>query len=80
MAHKRQPSGDSRLRRAEISTHHSLAGPYLSAYAEEMDGLARKPAPQLQRLAIHGFGFRRRPPSDQPQVERLMAAARGVIR
>jgi len=26
----------SRLRRAEIGTHHSVAGPYLSAYAEEM--------------------------------------------
>jgi transposase-like protein len=26
----------SRMRRAEIGTHHSIAGPYLSAYAEEM--------------------------------------------
>ena len=26
----------SRLRRAELGTHHSIAGPYLSAYAEEM--------------------------------------------
>lgn len=26
----------SRLRRAEIGTHHSVAGPYLSAYAGEM--------------------------------------------
>jgi len=26
----------SRMRRAEIGTHHSLAGPYLSAYADEM--------------------------------------------
>lgn len=26
----------SRLRRAEIGTHHSIAGPYLSAYAREM--------------------------------------------
>lgn len=27
----------SRLRRAEIGTHHKIAGPYLSAYAAEMD-------------------------------------------
>ncbi|MDR3448200.1 MAG: transposase, partial [Alphaproteobacteria bacterium] len=27
----------SRLRRAEIGTHHHVAGPYLSAYAGEMD-------------------------------------------
>lgn len=26
----------SRLRRAEIGTHHSVAGPYLAAYAREM--------------------------------------------
>lgn len=26
----------SRLRRAEIGTHHSIAGPYLEAYADEM--------------------------------------------
>lgn len=26
----------SRMRRAEIGTHHSIAGPYLSAYAGEM--------------------------------------------
>jgi len=26
----------SRLRRAEIGTHHHIAGPYLSAYADEM--------------------------------------------
>lgn len=26
----------SRLRRAEIGTHHKIAGPYLSAYAAEM--------------------------------------------
>ena len=26
----------SRLRRAEIGTHHHIAGPYLSAYANEM--------------------------------------------
>jgi hypothetical protein len=26
----------SRLRRAEIGTHHRIAGPYLSAYASEM--------------------------------------------
>ena len=26
----------SRMRRAEIGTHHSIAGPYLSAYASEM--------------------------------------------
>ena len=27
----------SRLRRAEIGTHHHIAGPYLAAYAAEMD-------------------------------------------
>lgn len=27
----------SRLRRAEIGTHHHVAGPYLAAYAGEMD-------------------------------------------
>ena len=27
----------SRLRRAEIGTHHHIAGPYLGAYAAEMD-------------------------------------------
>jgi hypothetical protein len=27
----------SRLRRAEIGTHHHVAGPYLAAYAAEMD-------------------------------------------
>jgi hypothetical protein len=27
----------SRLRRAEIGTHHKIAGPYLAAYAAEMD-------------------------------------------
>jgi hypothetical protein len=27
----------SRLRRAEIGTHHHIAGPYLAAYAKEMD-------------------------------------------
>jgi hypothetical protein len=26
----------SRLRRAEIGTHHHIAGPYLNAYADEM--------------------------------------------
>jgi hypothetical protein len=26
----------SRLRRAEIGTHHHIAGPYLNAYANEM--------------------------------------------
>jgi hypothetical protein len=26
----------SRLRRAEIGTHHHIAGPYLAAYADEM--------------------------------------------
>jgi hypothetical protein len=26
----------SRLRRAKIRTHHYIAGPYLSAYADEM--------------------------------------------
>jgi len=26
----------SRLRRAEIGTHHHIAGPYLAAYANEM--------------------------------------------
>jgi hypothetical protein len=28
---------DSRLRRAEIGTHHHIAGPYLASYAAEMD-------------------------------------------
>ena len=27
----------SRLRRAEVGTHHHIAGPYLAAYAAEMD-------------------------------------------
>ena len=27
----------SRLRRAELGTHHKIAGPYLAAYAAEMD-------------------------------------------
>jgi hypothetical protein len=30
-------SSFSRLRRAEIGTHHHIAGPYLAAYAAEMD-------------------------------------------
>jgi ISXO2-like transposase domain len=32
----KQKASFSRLRRAEIGTHHHIAGPYLAAYADEM--------------------------------------------
>jgi transposase-like protein len=44
----------SRLRRAEIGTHHHIAGPYLAAYAAEMDWREdnRRESNGVQYLAI----------------------------
>jgi len=44
----------SRLRRAEIGTHHHIAGPYLAAYAAEMDWREdnRRASNGVQYLAI----------------------------
>ncbi|MFL6740218.1 MAG: transposase [Sphingomicrobium sp.] len=36
VCHHQAESYFSRLRRAEIGTHHHIAGPYLAAYANEM--------------------------------------------
>ena len=64
----------SRLRRAEIGTHHHIAGPYLASYAAEMDWREdnRRVANGDQYRAIVAAA---RYASDQSSVEGLLAEA-----
>jgi ISXO2-like transposase domain len=50
----------SRLRRAEIGTHHHIAGPYLAAYAAEMDWREdrRRQSNGVQYLAVIGAALK----------------------
>jgi transposase-like protein len=65
----------SRLRRAEVGTHHHIAGPYLAAYANEMawreDHRRVANGEQFQAVAGAGDGA-----SGQPGLEGVLAAER----
>jgi len=66
----------SRLRRAEIGTHHHIDGRYLSAYAMEMAWREdnRRISNGEQFLLATSLGA-----SGQPSVERVLAAVNCII-
>ena len=64
----------SRLRRAEIGTHHHIAGPYLASYAAEMDW--REDRRRVAMASSTDAGDCCGAGSRQPPVEGVLAAAR----